>query len=162
MISNPCYAGKLVNLIMTRLLAILLVPFFVVGNSFAHSHVDAAQTSSVASRAHVHVGGAHEHHHGHSHHRHEDRQHEDRHDNARATCPQATPVDHDADAVYLTTPEYIRSTSPDASAEQTSLSSDPLVGSDCYHSCLFRSFELDRSASSSGPPLYLLHAALRL
>jgi hypothetical protein len=150
---------------MKRLFAILLIPFFVVGNSLAHSHGGAAHASQGQTRAHIHVFGASHHHHdnhdshGHSHHSH----HHD-HDQDGNGC-DPTPVepgDHDSDAVFLAGADCLFTPSKRCSVDLE-----------------FQFFNMDATGIilvASGPPhcssppppdiselpLYLRQAALRL
>jgi len=89
---------------VNRLVAILLIPFLVLGNSFAHAHGIVAQSPIGKSYTHVHIGssshhGHHDHeskghcHHGHHHEHQDDEDHDD-------PIP-VKPVDHDSDAVYV-------------------------------------------------------------
>jgi hypothetical protein len=62
---------------MNRIIAILLIPFFVVSNVLAHSHGAAAHYSNGQTRSHIHVsGGAQHDHESHNHESHEHGSHE--------------------------------------------------------------------------------------
>lgn len=81
---------------MNRLLSLLLIPFFVLGQALPHSHAGTgvAESSDHALRPHVHL-------HGHEH------AHDDHHDHADSDeSPSRIDLllpadDHDSDAVYL-------------------------------------------------------------
>lgn len=147
---------------LRRLLAILLVPFFVVGNSFAHCHDTGPHASPGQSRAHFHWGSDahHEHHH---HQRDCDHESDHRHDH-HDDCPHAasTPINHDSDAIYVTAVDYWFSAAQHGPPE---IGSGDIVA--CYEDDVpaiestFRP-DLRRYSHASGPPLYLLHAVLRL
>ena len=159
---------------MHRLIAILLIPFFVVGNSLAHSHGSAAHQSPSQGRAHIHVGSApqhahnheshghshHEHGHGHDHHSKTSEQKQKRDDSKPA--PIEKTVDHESDAVYVATADYVVTTSARISTEMGSC--DVVESVEDYLSCTRPNSWHERPPLASPPelPLYLLHAALRL
>ncbi|XZE22703.1 hypothetical protein SH449x_002642 [Pirellulaceae bacterium SH449] len=145
---------------MNRFVAILLIPFFLVGHALAHSHGTAAHPSANHGRAHIHVASAP--HHGHHSHESDDHHQGSDHESDEQKSAPVTPVEHDSDAIYV------------ASADDAYTSTDRVsieLGSSVYvdaplcilnesrppavHPCLL-------TASTSGLPLYLLHAALRL
>jgi hypothetical protein len=154
---------------MHQLLAILLMPVFVVGNSLAHSHSTATHRSASESRTHFHVGSAQEHgHHHHGSHQHVKHDHHghDHHGHDHATdSPETTPVapvEHDSDAVYIDVSDFV----------YTAFDRHPIEIEACpffkTRSCLLTVFRpsmlRDRPplATTSQLPIYLLHAALRL
>ncbi len=154
---------------VNRLIAILLMPLFVVGNSLAHSHRTAAHQSQGLGRAHFHVGSAlqHGHHNGaphkhanHDHHGHDDDGH-DHESDAFESAPVA-PVEHDSDAVYVVAADFVYTACNRIFVEIASYS---FVGT---VACLLTDFRpsvlRDRPslATTTRLPLYLLHAALRL
>lgn len=162
---------------MHRLVAILLIPFFVVGNSLAHSHEPAAHLSPSQGRAHIHVGSAPQHvnsheahghsHHGHSHGHDHGKSHahasDQNHisDNSKP-APVEKPVDHESDAVYVSTADFFGTTSARISIEVTSCAVVEAV--EDYLSGIRTNSLHDRPplASTTQLPLYLLFAALRL
>lgn len=141
---------------MNRLMAILLMPLFVVGNSFAHSHGKFTHQSPGESHAHLHVGSAQ--HHKHSHHDHHGHDHES---DESESAPVA-PLEHDSDAVYLVAADFVYTACERISIEvetQYFVGTVPCLLKD------FRPYSLrDRSshATTTQLPLYLLQAALRL
>ncbi len=159
---------------MDRLIAILLIPLFVVGNSFAHSHGTAAHQSPIPSRAHFHVNSdphhghdkheshehSHHHHHGHDHHGHHHDEHDQESDESKSS-PLA-PADHDSDAVYVVAADFLYTTCYRIAIE---IDSHAFIGTVV---CLLTDFSptvrRDRPplATTADIPLYLLHAALRL
>lgn len=151
---------------MNRLIAILLMPLFVVGNSLAHSHSTAGHQSPGGGRAHFHVGSAphHGHHHHDSHeHANHDHDHAD-HDHERDESKSAplAPVKHDSDAVYVVAAAFIYNACDRISTEIDAYS---FVGTEACSLTDFRPSVLrDRSllGTTTQLPLYLLHAALRL
>lgn len=92
---------------MNRLLSILLIPLFVLGQSLPHSHAGSGvvEPDDHAGRPHVHLsagqGNHHEHNvsdgHGHGH----DLQDEKASDDSPLTGSLSVPVDHDSDAIYV-------------------------------------------------------------
>lgn len=168
---------------LTRLLAILLVPFFVVGNSLAHCHDTAAHVSPSQGRAHFHLGNDshHEHHrhqphghahvhshvhsHGHSHGRHgcdHDRRQRHAHRPDDAQPASTTPIDHDSDAIYVSAVNFWFSVSEHGPLEFGACA--VVACFDDYMPAIQPPFRrnLLRHSLGSGPPLYLLHAVLRL
>ena len=152
---------------MHRLIAILLIPFFVVGNSFAHSHGAAAHLSPSHGRAHIHVGSAPKHghsdeSHGHSHHDHDHSHGQDHASDDSKPAPLEKSVDHESDAVYVTAADFMVTTSDRMSIEDDSCA---VVETDeDYFSGIRSPSRLDRPplVTTTEQPLYLLHAALRL
>jgi hypothetical protein len=154
---------------MHRLLAMLLVPFFVLGNPFAYAHCAATHSSPSPGRAHIHIGSSSQHghdHRGHQHHEshahtHDGTGHEHASHNSQEPVSKP-PVDHDSDAVYVAAVDLWFSLTIHRShnlGSQTSLAGDehylptirPLVWGD-----------LQRNSLGCVTRLYLLHAALRL
>jgi hypothetical protein len=164
---------------MQRLLVILLLPFFVVGNSFANAHCVTARSSPSHSRAHIHIGSSSQH--GHDHHGHQPaeshahthdghgRDHErhdhERHDHENHASQLSVfkgPVDHDSDAVYVVAVDLWISS---INLGSLLLGLQPSVVGGNYCLSTIRSAvweELRRSLLGSTTRLYLLHAALRL
>jgi len=157
---------------LQRLLAILLMPFFLVGNSFAHSNCAPLQSSAETARAHIHLGsGWHHHHHdGHSHadhghrrHSHGGRSSQDSSDSIPLVASQAAATDHhDSDAIYLASGEYWFSIAKQVSKELDSIG---IVKFFEAHSATIEPpcrQPLHQQARASARPIFLLHAALRL
>ncbi len=153
-----------------QLIVLLLVPFFVLGNSIAHSHSGAAHSSPAGGRAHIHLGGTEQgnHHHGdhgndsheHSHHGQHD-QH-DQHDGQHAPTSPIIPADHDSDAIYLIASDYLSIATQGSSVESSLNAIVMAVDFELDKSRAPKGFEAPRTPVLFGPPLYLLHAALRL
>lgn len=158
---------------MNRIVTILLIPLFVVGNALAHSHGTVAHPSNVQTRSHVHVSGgshhdqdAHDSHHHHSHdhdHRHhgQDHQNHDQDGESSDSTPVA-PVEHESDAVYLVAVDWLFTPSErcllvldSQFLHATAISVIPIANRqpNLNTPLFFRTAEL---------PLYLLHAAQRL
>ena len=145
---------------MNRLVAILLIPFLLVGNALAHSHAVAAHPSANHGRAHIHIGSAP--HHGHHSHESDDHHHGLDHENEEQESAQVPPIEHDSDAIYL-------ASTGDAYTPTDRVSTE--LGAFVYVDAPLRILNDSRppaalsctlTASASGLPLYLLHAALRL
>jgi hypothetical protein len=152
---------------MNRLIAILLMPLFVVGNSLAHSHSTAAHQSPGEGRAHFHVGSAPQQgHHNHDSHEHANHDHHDHdgddHDSDEHESAPVAPAEHDSDAVYVATTDFVFTACDRISIE---IDAHAFVGTVV---CLLTDFRpsvlRDRPplATTTQLPLYLLHAALRL
>ncbi len=165
----------------TRLLVLLLMPLFVVGNSLAHSHSTATHQSPTEGRVHFHVGSApelvhhhrdphdhanHDHHghdhHGHDHHGHDHHGHDHEGDDHESDEPESAPVEHDSDAVYVVAADFVFTAFDRISIE---IDSHTFVATVI---CLLTDFRpsllRDRPplATTTPLPLYLLYAALRL
>lgn len=156
---------------LRRLLAILLIPFFVVGNSFAHCHDTGPHSSPGQSRAHFHFSShSHPVHHNHRSQRHPDHQkdcdheHDHCHDHRHDDCPLAdsAPVDHDSDAIYVSAVDYWFSAAQHGPLEIGSGDIVAFFEDDAHSSAQPIRRDLRRHSLASGPPLYLLHAVLRL
>lgn len=130
---------------MDRFVTLLIIPFLALGNSFEHTHGDGHANSDHGIRPHIHHGHGHEH---------------DRQDSEHTTSE--IPADHDSDAVYLGGGQLFLPHS-----EHQNLSD-----AECFDGLIPRhafAFVESRGASVAnhlclheGPPLFLLHAALRL
>ena len=123
---------------MNQFVAILLIPFFVMGNSLADAHGIAAHPSQDQTRPHIHLGGgsnpdhhhaedhhSHEHHaHGSHRHSHQGHSHQGHHhdqgldpipeqngDGDNSDSKSIAPVEHDSDAVYLIAADSVFMTS---------------------------------------------------
>jgi hypothetical protein len=156
---------------MHRLVAILLIPIFVVGNSFAHSHGSAAHSPASHQRAHIHVGGDDHHEHGHAAHGHdhghkrhgEHHPHEDEHEsNGAQQEPIAPPVDHDSDAIYLVASDFATTSTGRVSIELDYQLALPQFGVSFVDSPAKIPCPQPHKSPPFELPLYLLHAALRL
>lgn len=81
---------------MGRLLSLLLIPFFVLGQCVPHSHAGSglAEPDGHAIRPHVHLHG-HDHGHDHAH------EHADEGESTSANDSLSPAAEHDSDAVYL-------------------------------------------------------------
>jgi hypothetical protein len=150
---------------MNRLLAIVLVPLFVVGNSFAHSHCDMANQSSSQSRAHIHVGGGGHHRHdvhGSHEHSHHDHQHDaDNEGDGRDSIPVGL-FEHDSDAIYFVAADSLFTTSKFITVDLSlQFALDAATTLNSVATCSPRVHELPRLRTSEAP-LYVLHAALRI
>ena len=144
---------------LNRLLAVLFIPLLVVGNSFPHTHAGVDTVSNHAERPHVHVAAS-LHAHGEPHH------HAGQDDAETDQGEQPTherPSDHDSDAIYLSGGQFFLPTSADSIAE-LQLDCVGFVASDCRPSCTDCQTDLvgHEVPIRTGPPLFLLHAALRL
>ena len=149
---------------MNRLIAILLIPLFVVGNSLAHSHSTAAHPSPGDGRAHFHFGSAphhgHDHHDSHEHAKHDHHGHH--HESDEPGSAPVAPVEHDSDAVYVAAADFMFTACDRISIE---IDKHAFVGTvDCLLTDFRPPVLRDRPplATTTQLPLYLLHAALRL
>jgi hypothetical protein len=81
---------------MNGLLSLLLIPFFVLGQTLPHSHAgtDVAESSGHALRPHVHL-------HGHEHSHDDHHKHADESDTTSPWDLLSPTAEHDSDAVYL-------------------------------------------------------------
>ena len=149
---------------MNRLIAILLMPLFIVGNFLAHSHSTAAHQSPGEGRAHFHIGSAPQHGHpNHDSHKHANHDHHGHdHESDESESAPVVPVEHDSDAVYVVAADFVYTACERISV---AIASHSFVGTVPCLLTDFRPFALrDRPplATTSQLPLYLLHAALRL
>jgi hypothetical protein len=164
---------------LNRFLASLLIPILAIGGALPHSHGGhvALAGEHHDGRPHVHLGVStlpgHSHHDEHSHHGSDD---DCPYQARQAVCKEpaentgmaihgeepATPHDHDADAIYLTGTSVFTCVSPGIeSLPQTS------VGVYCAElGQMAARVVCSQSGESlpalSTPPLFVLHAALRL
>jgi hypothetical protein len=150
---------------MYQVIAILLLPLLVMGNS--HSHCLAAHCLPGEVPAHIHTGFAQYHSHedkSHTHgrHAHSHQDHRHNHKKDRTESTQLTPVDHDADAVYLSpTASYFVESSRTIFDVTTNMPEPRTVVLDALRSPTHNSVRTSH-LTYSGLPLYLLHAALTL
>ena len=151
---------------MRPLISLLLIPFFVLGQSLPHSHAGTGvvHSSDHDARPHVHFSG------GHSHdNRHVEASHNHDHESVHSesvgvsgigvSCP---PFDHDSDAIYLPS---------STSFASRVVVSDPMdwVSDDARIYC-WSEFEVEPkpggriavSQRNAGIPIYLLVASLRI
>jgi len=131
----------------------------VVGNSFSHSHAAFDAPTNHAERPHIHVAASH-HSHGERHHHHGD---EDAGSDRSEQLTAENFPDHDADAIYLSGGQFFLPISV-ASLGELQLDCVGFVGSDFrLDGKGWRADSLDYEVPiQTGPPLFLLHAALRL
>lgn len=131
---------------MARLLALLTIPLLVFGNGLPHSHGDTYANSDHGVRPHFHHGCFHcDHEHDDHEHGHEDDQDHD----------------HDSDAVYFSGGQFYLSHAAEIKVDSSS--SEYLVAACFDSSSLSKSYATAREVPiPGGPPLFLLHAALRL
>lgn len=145
---------------MNRFVAILLIPFLLVGNALAHSHGTTAHQSPNHGRAHIHIGSAP--HHGHHSHETEGHHHEHDHESDEPeSAPVVTPVEHDSDAIYVVSADDAYTPTDRVSTVLVlSYFDTPLCILNDSCPPVPRSCTL--CANTSELPLFLLHAALRL
>ena len=140
-------------------MAVLIIPLLAVGNSFPHTHAGVDTANQHALRPHVHVAASHhshdEHHHDHGH---------EEADSGQSDEPtNELPFDHDSDAIYLSGGQFFLPTSADSTAEIQLdcigfiVSNHRLGSRDCQPDLMGHEVPIQ-----TGPPLFLLHAALRL
>ncbi|WP_145271610.1 hypothetical protein [Planctomycetes bacterium SV_7m_r] len=159
---------------MNRLVTLMMVPFFVLGQALPHSH---AGTGVVVpdghlARAHFHLFGDHHHDHNHGHHHDHDgdkHQHHKSVEQADATdanpATSATislPTDHDSDAIYLIDADGSANriaTAPQGDSTATGWTTFPLSNGRDRHVAHRLGHPPDLG---TGRPVYLLIASLRL
>lgn len=147
---------------MNRLVSLLLVPFFVLGQALPHSHAGTGvlQPDGHSTRAHFHlvVGHHQDHDYEHDHH-HTGDQAEAGHSESAAL---SVPGDHDSDAIYLADTDWTVSRTVSApQVDSTAVvwtSFVPSVGREVRLCCRME-HPPDRDA---GLPIYLLTGSLRL
>lgn len=147
---------------MNRLLAVLLVPFLAFGNAFAHSHEGEFAPADHSERPHIHLksnsdaGGGH--HHGHHHHHDEPCECGLEHE-----AGGQVPVGHDSDAVYLGVGHPFVPVAGTPRVAPTPVCSGFLAAvPEGFAPVGYRSVDRSNVFQRIGPPLFLLHAALRL
>ncbi|MEM0924593.1 MAG: hypothetical protein AAGJ83_01015 [Planctomycetota bacterium] len=141
---------------MSRLVALLIVPLLAVGNSVGHTHGVSHSVDSHAVRPHFHCGhrvGQQSGHHVHV------EEGDIRH--PRSSGDDA-PVGHDADAIYLPDGAFFfaRPGGIRVAADCTSFA--VLFFSSSVVQRPWENGVIELPARDHGPPLFLLHAALRL
>ncbi|QDT07103.1 hypothetical protein K227x_55280 [Rubripirellula lacrimiformis] len=157
---------------MNRLIAILLIPMFMLGHTLPHTHADGGASSSGdhAVRPHLHLGhsnpqhAAPHGHHGDHGHAHRPTQHEST--SIDSNLPTGTGwvqqgSDHDSDAVYLSSLPAIRAIAADATSTACPIarSTDPHCPSPRRSNQRVQQAPPQRSASL---PIYLLTLSIRL
>lgn len=158
---------------MHRLVAILLIPIFAVGNAFAHSHGQSAHSLKEHGRAHFHVGNeshhgagheSHDHDHGHSLHDHHQHSHNENNDCRNSNAAQvAASVEHDSDAIYIPSVDLAFNCINRTSVPITGTSlGDAAATSFADRPAKTRHPQLDRPPLLHPIPLYVLNAALLL
>ena len=154
---------------MNRLLAVLMIALLACGNVFPHSLGKGDAPSDDAAPPHVHIGTASHSHQGHLHgHPHHQHQHQHQHQaggqsDGSDASENELPVDHDSDAVYLSSGQPFLHISA-GSTMNIQLDCIGLVA-ESYSSLAGRSAPHPIGPAvltRIGPPLFLLHAALRL
>lgn len=158
---------------MNRLLTLLLIPFLTVGNPFSHSHDCDTDSGRCEGRPHIHLTGHDAHsHHGHTHHARAHHGHGrscghvHRHaapiDPDDACSRLHTPEEHDSDAIYVVSADYL----PTSAVCSSFASVDAAPCDDFGLKNAKLALPIRRvcrgDLHASGPPLFLLHAALRL
>jgi hypothetical protein len=158
---------------LNRLMSVLLIPLLVFGSLLPHAHACGDAPDDHSLRPHFHFSIGHhshdDHHPPHSHGRHRHGHHHadlddcDRDDWADGHLAGQAPASHDSDAVYLNGSQLFlfqtlaATNGPAAECVGTLLANVPTRAKTAGR------LSWDRSvASRSGPPLYLLHATLRL
>ena len=158
---------------MNRLLTLLLIPFLTVGNSFSHSHGCDTDSGRRESRPHIHLAGHHAHsHHGHTptaraHHGHgKSYAHVHHHASvidADDACSRLhTPEEHDSDALYVVSADYLLTSAVCSSFASVDIAPYDDFGLKNVNLALPIGRVCRGDFHASGPPLFLLHAALRL
>ena len=151
---------------MTRLVSLLLVPFFVLGPALPHSHAGTGvvEPDGHSIRAHVHLSGSHHHDHdGDEHGHHQSGDQADASGSKTATSAAfSVSTDHDSDAIYLADTNWTASRTVAAPPVHSAIliwtSLAPSVNRDARIGCRF-GHPPDRYARL---PIYLLTASLRL
>lgn len=136
-----------------------MILLLAVGNSFPHTHASDDTGNHHAERPHVHVGVSH-HSHVEPHHHHG---HEEFESDQSEQPTDEYPFDHDSDAIYLSGGQFFLPSSVDSTVEVrldcvAFVATNHRLGSwDCQPD--LTGYE---QPIRIGPPLFLLHAALRL
>jgi uncharacterized protein involved in copper resistance len=158
---------------MNRLLTLLLIPLLTVGNPFSHSHDCDTDSDRREGRPHIHLTGHHAHsHHGHTyharlHHGHGNSSgHVHHHASAIDTddaCSRLhTPEEHDSDAVYVASVDYLLTSATCSAVASVDVAPCDDFGLMNANRALPIRLDCRGDTYASGPPLFLLHAALRL
>lgn len=155
---------------MNRVFAVLMIPLLASGNLFSHSHGMGIAPSDHGQRPHIHLGIASHSHDGHlGGHGHTGRDDDHHHDHeggqrgGGAVPDDKAPVDHDSDAVYLISGKPFLPVSERANADTTPEPAGFVAPSHGVHASDAQPNRRDPAGSyPTGPPLFLLHAVLRL
>jgi hypothetical protein len=145
---------------MNRLISLLLIPLFMLGQPLPHSHAGTGiiEPDGHSIRPHIHVAGGHSHDTSDHHHVHAG---QSAADGVVVAVAETAPTDHNSDAIYLVDGKWTASRTVVVSkivfAELAWTSLAP-VNREVDHACRF-SDPPDRYA---GLPIYLLTASLRL
>jgi hypothetical protein len=148
---------------MARLVSLLLVPFFVLGQALPHSHAGTGmfEPDGHSIRAHIHVAGGHHHDHDGDEHHHVDQSDATGSRTARSTAFSAA-TDHDSDAFYLAETNWTAS----RTVATPQIDSAVLVWTSFVPSVERAAHEGSRFGNPpdryAGLPIYLLTASLRL
>ena len=140
---------------MNRFVALLIIPFLAIGHAFPHSHEKAYALGDHAARPHVHI-------------RHGTQDHADHHhhgDHCEQSDESANemPVDHDSDAVYLSGGHFFLPHSDNLRGGADLDSFEYLSPRYALAAVEVRPFLVGYEVPvQDDPPLFLLHAALRL
>jgi hypothetical protein len=104
------------------------------------------------------------HHHAHHHHAHDSHEHSCRLplDCDQEHVPPVPLTDHDSDAIYLIAQHHALSNGENISLDTTLEPHQLLIVCDIENTSSSGFLKTSRCEFSSGPPIYLLHAALRL
>jgi hypothetical protein len=130
----------------TKILTILLIPLLVLGPSFAHVPCGAAHASQEDHRTHFHVGFDSNHSHG-------DHDHE---------SPASEQQEHDSDAIYLIVPDGEFSTPNGLTIDFAATAVFGHIAARISRPSLCMNRYLATFHRIHGPPLYLLHCAIRI
>ncbi len=148
---------------MNRIVSLLLIPFFVLGQALPHSHAGSGITEpdGHAERPHVHVS-KHDHDHGNGNGAHSHSEHQSEEGNAIDSDVVTSANEHDSDAVYLiassdlmTLPTH--STAVDGLVANWQVAAIPLAAKS---ECQFHSGAPPNRYATL--PIFLLTASLRL
>ena len=148
---------------MKQLLSILLLPFFLLGNSFIHG--SSKQSSLDPSLPHFHLTSWHHEHHCHDarSHFHHGRKHAHRaEEKGQTSSTPERPADHDSDAIYLIVLEDALSSLESRLLDAPDLAIDTAQVGGFNETCARVHLITYRSVACLGPPIYLLLAVLRL
>ena len=146
---------------MNRLPAILLIPLLACGNVFPHTHGMANAPSDHAQRPHIHIDAGSNSHDTHpdGHHHH----HGDDESAGKEVANSQSPVDHDSDAIYLGSGHAFLPSSVGSIVDSAQECVGVVAANDYFSVATARTrHAVSAVANRGGPPLFLLHAALRL
>ncbi|WP_146516491.1 hypothetical protein [Rubripirellula amarantea] len=149
---------------LARILSLLLIPLFVLGQSLPHSHLGSGigTPSDHANRPHVHLGGGHSHHDDGDHHHDHDETGVDDLACSATGFALSLPHQHDSDAVYLASASIAVGRSA-AAPSTDAVSVDACLSIESARPHVPMSSPRNVSARRyGGLPIYLLTASLRL